>query len=662
LLVICFQLDWLQFRPFTDHKSVGIGINMSGIILPRIRRVASSGFEPIYTDGHLNLTLPPGPFVVLGGNGLGKTTTLQTVVFALAGDVGSDIEEKTEFQWGVSFFKNRLNNSQDAEAEVEFSLGDTVITVRRRMNSKTIRGVKIANKDWIHDSALATEEYEKTVCKAGAYDTFDDFRYLTHRLCYLDESRRSLVWDQGAQLRAVMMICGDTEMEHDFRRLRSLFKETDSELRHTHVDIGALEKRLAQVTASAKSSPTDENAGDSIQLAITQTAELEAELLPLSTKRLKLRDQLVHGRKSLISINSDLETLQTRYNQLEDAFVLKTLRKMEDTSSALALHKLLVHELCPYCTQKAVALATQARVSVSQGKCPICGQQHSANGSDKEIVELRLGITAKTKEQDEFLQIIEKLEDEEAQLIAREIAIKNRLQILITKLPRVQFAEVSGLVGSNPNELRARLRTTKTHYARLEVSKKNLEQEMDEKYKSFSSLCARRLTQLAALAGEYGSRFLGAPCKFVMTPSRERLNLFSFFVPEFEDKKREVPESCSESERFFLDIAFRMAVIMFAGLLSKTRSTFICETPENALDLAYTENVASMFHKFSNDKFSLLLTANLQLGGVAKPLLDVYPKREKLKRVLNLIEKCPLSDVQAKRRKGFMREYRRIIG
>ena len=636
---------------------------MSGIILPKIGRISSTGFEPIFNDGHLDINLPSGPFLLLGGNGLGKTTTLQTIVFALAGDAGSDIEEKTEFQWGASYFKNRLNKPQEAEVEVEFSLSDTKIIVRRRMNSKTIRGVKIDGAAWIHDSTEATAKYEESVCAAGAYECFDDFRYLVHRLCYLGESRRSIVWDQGAQLRIVMMVCGDAEMERDFRKLRATLKETDSELRHTHVDIGSLEKRLSQIETSKKAACSDnEEKSDGIQIAIRQSAELEAELLPLSKMRLKLREKLVAVRKDLIGINNELEHLQITFSQLEDAFVLKTLRGMENSSAALALHKLLVHELCPFCTKKTTALAAQARVAVAQKKCPICGQQHASDVSSDEIGKLRQKIASKTIKQDELQKVLEGIEEEEARLISREVAIKDKLNIIVAKLPRVQFAEVSGLVGSNPQEIRERLRTTRTHYYQLELKKKNLEEDMEEKYKSFSSLCARRLSQLSALASEYGNKFLGAPCNFVMTPSRERLSLFSFFVPEFEEKRRESPESCSESERFFLDIAFRMAVIVFAGLLSKTRSTFICETPENALDLAYTENVAAMFQKFSYDGYSLLLTANLQLGGVAKPLLAAYPKKEKEKRTLNLIEKCPLSGVQSDKKKEFMRVYRGIIG
>jgi DNA repair exonuclease SbcCD ATPase subunit len=340
---------------------------MSGIILPKIRRVSSTGFEPIFSDGRLDLDLPSGPFLLLGGNGLGKTTTLQTVIFALAGDAGSDIEEKTEFQWGASYFKNRLNKPQEAEVEVEFALGDTKIIVRRRMNSRTIRGVKIGGQAWIHDSTEATQKYEEGVCAAGAYECFDDFRYLVHRLCYLGESRRSLVWDQGAQLRIVMMVCGDAEMEREFRKLRSTLKETDSELRHTHVDIGSLERRLSQIETPKKAARSDDDEkGDGIQIAIRISAELEAELLPLSKMRLKLREKLVAIRKELIGINNELEHLQVTFSQLEDAFVLKTLRGMENSSAALALHKLLIHELCPFCTKKTTTLAAQAREAVAQ--------------------------------------------------------------------------------------------------------------------------------------------------------------------------------------------------------------------------------------------------------------------------------------------------------
>lgn len=637
---------------------------MSGVILPQIRRVRIRNFQPLFAEGILNFELPDGPFLLLGGNGLGKTTTLQTIVFALAGEADPRIEEKTEFQWGASYFKARLNDAAEAEIEVEFSLADSLISIRRHLNSKSVRSAKIGDADWIHDSALAGNAYEKEVCQAGGYENFEDFRYLVHRLSYVAENRQSLVWDQAAQLRVVMTVCGDAAMEREFRLLRASLKETDSELRHTNVDIGRLEEHLSRIEPKEKGKTIKSEDGrrDSVIHAVEYATCLEAELRPIEKERIKLRKQLAGARQELAALNQYLEASQSRLSQAEDAFVLGTLRGMENSAAALALHKLIVHERCPYCTQKAAELAKRARDAVTAGLCPICGQNHSVDASVAELRKLRDDISKKTARQDELQLVVNAIEEEEARLISREVTIKDKLNLLVTKLPRVQFAEVLGIVGSDPEELRTRLRTTKAHYARLEVRKRNLQVELSQKYEEFSKFCARRLAQLAALAAEYGAKFLGDKCEFVMTPSRERLSPFSFFVPQFAEKKRELPESCSESERFFLDIAFRMATVTFSGLLSKSRSTFICETPENALDLAYTDNVAAMFHKFSVDKFSILLTANLQLGGVAKPLLRPYPKGEKKHRCVNLIEKCELSDVQAKKRSQFMRIYRQIVG
>lgn len=637
---------------------------MAGLILPRLQRVVLSGFQPLFTDGTLQLDLPDGPFLVLGGNALGKTSMLQTVIFAVGGEADSHVEDRTDLHWGAAYFKARLDNAADAEVLVEFTLKGTAIAITRRMNSKAIRGVRIDGKDWIHDSAEAGERYEEAVCTLGGYTNFEDFRYLVHRLSYLSESRRTLLWDQAAQLRAVMLICGDAQMEQEFRVLRATLKETDSEMRHAYGDIGKLQARLNQLTAAKKAKSTSSSNGSEARTAriAEQSAELEASLSEITRDRLAHRITLTETRRTLGPVNAELERQQTALAEKSDAFVLDTLRGVENASAALALHKLLVHELCPYCTQKSLRLAQTARSAVEQGNCPICEQSQSGAVSNDEIRALRAQISQHVERQDELQGIINTVTAEDAELLSREIETRQRLNALVAKLPRVQFAEVSAVVGTSAQQLRERLTITRAHHARLEARKRNLESELKEKYEHFSTLRARRLQQLGALAAEYGTAFLGDPCEFVLAPSKQRLSPFSLFVPHFADKNRESPDSCSESERFFLDIGFRMALLMLAGLLSSSRSTFVCETPENALDLAYTDNVASMFQKFCVDGFSILLTANLQLGGVARPLLLGFHKTERRRRNLNLITKSELSTVQIAKKAEFAAVYAEIVG
>ena len=61
------------------------------IKLPFITGFRITGFEPIYSAA-ISLELAEGPYVVLGGNGLGKTTLMQAVVYGLAGGLDETIE------------------------------------------------------------------------------------------------------------------------------------------------------------------------------------------------------------------------------------------------------------------------------------------------------------------------------------------------------------------------------------------------------------------------------------------------------------------------------------------------------------------------------------------------------------------------------------------
>ena len=51
-----------------------------------------AGFQPIFR-GDVELTARSGVSVILGGNGLGKTTLMQALIYALTGGVSEEIEE-----------------------------------------------------------------------------------------------------------------------------------------------------------------------------------------------------------------------------------------------------------------------------------------------------------------------------------------------------------------------------------------------------------------------------------------------------------------------------------------------------------------------------------------------------------------------------------------
>src|ERR1035441_4665251 len=94
------------------------------IKLPLITGFRVTGFVPIYSS-EIALDMEDGPYVILGGNGLGKTTLMQAVVYALAGGLDEKTEEIKALRWSSKYFSGRLNPNQieNAQVEVDFKLG-----------------------------------------------------------------------------------------------------------------------------------------------------------------------------------------------------------------------------------------------------------------------------------------------------------------------------------------------------------------------------------------------------------------------------------------------------------------------------------------------------------------------------------------------------------
>jgi hypothetical protein len=137
---------------------------------------------------------------------------------------------------------------------------------------------------------------------------------------------------------------------------------------------------------------------------------------------------------------------------------------------------------------------------------------------------------------------------------------------------------------------------------------------------------------------------------------------FKHYIPHFNGKIRPRPDSCSEAQRFFLDIAFRMAVIDYACSASGQNTTFICETPETALDYSYINNVVSMFQAFIDRKHSLVISSNIQHDSIAGELLKKDRKNKKKSSFINLLEIGQLSDVQKKAKSELDKIAKQILG
>jgi hypothetical protein len=156
----------------------------------------------------------------------------------------------------------------------------------------------------------------------------------------------------------------------------------------------------------------------------------------------------------------------------------------------------------------------------------------------------------------------------------------------------------------------------------------------------------------------YATKFLGSKCTLSESKIEQQIEL-TYYIPEFDGKKRPTADTCSEAQRFFLDIAFRMALIDFANTTGGSGTTFICETPETALDYSYINNVVDMFQAFSDRKQSLLVSSNVQNDSIAGKLVHTAKKKSN---IINLLEIGQLSDVQKKAKPQLDKIAKQIMG
>jgi DNA repair exonuclease SbcCD ATPase subunit len=113
-------------------------------------------------------------------------------------------------------------------------------------------------------------------------------------------------------------------------------------------------------------------------------------------------------------------------------------------------------------------------------------------------------------------------------------------------------------------------------------------------------------------------------------------------VLEVRGSERRDEHQLSESQRFFLDIALRMALIMQMAP-SKSGCLFL-DTPEGSLDIAYEGRAGDMLARFVKEGFQVLMTANINTSRLALRLASQATKeRMHLERMTSWTE---LSEVQ----------------
>lgn len=616
-----------------------------------------------------------GVYCLAGANGLGKTTFLNAINYGLTGVVldpergilsPSEIENENKV-FADQYFTGRIAKADLADAEIEiiFSINKKYFRIIRGFSNrdelKTFEIYTInARKEAI--SLLEANEkspkqlnelYKQHLVSEIGFTDFDYFVFYQLYILTFDETRRMIFWDDRASYNALSIAFNSDPAEAALvPELARKIDKYESNGRNARWQATQIKNKIDELTAKiTKRKPKN------IEVLEKQYNKLFEDLqkYEATLKNNKIEFDAMLRKQSFI--NSEIMQLRGEHTKLFSRYSKPRSKLLESANVILSLKK----QECCLCGSHGNYVVEAIEQTIHKDSCPLC----------KTAIDV-----SNTAEQDELLKIIEKNDaditekNHELERLFQEIDFK---RILLEKI-EVEVETLSSKI-TEFDEDYPDLKLKKTGDEQVDSLVKQYQAQFDHFDKESKAAYRQRdklkpqydkLLQNVELAYKEGEKvfvpifkrlaksFIGYDLE--ISPKRDSRTIK--LILELKDSARTQSSQLSESQRFFLDIALRMSLLIY---LSKPDSpgTMLVDTPEGSLDIAYESRVGNMFAEFATRyNQNLFMTANINASQLLISLAEKCGKdRMTFRRMLDWTD---LSIVQKEGERLFHRVYKDI--
>lgn len=618
-----------------------------------VTRVTIQGADRLYPND-LDWNLAPGINAVIGGTGLGKTTFVYALQFAVFGKLVIDSAERIERE----FFKDRLTKRKGKVLErspplvcVEFAAGSARFAVRRNLLSGELLE---ATCDGV---AVSAKKYEVLLADTvGIKNDFASLSRLQSHLFFFGESRYLLAWENRLQHELINLMMASHATYQQLDELWTKVESADSTARNISAQASRLEKDLGTLSTSESKVAELQTMSDARQLTALRV-ECENRVAAIN-KRISEDETIVASQNEEITrlhaeFHHELAQLEaTQSVDLDDSLLSAALANPTIASvrhSLEAFYRAPHNRGCPCCGRAGIApalstLAEKAAANARAGNCVVCSKPLPSVKSARQPVPQFASQQASTKPLS--LQSL---------LFQREQA-RSR----ITESRTEQASALRALAEAGNSELRhAQQNPAPTHnHMRIAINQLRKRESAAKRERDKYLACLNReLTQtnavfesiqskIATAFKKYASLYLDEPCgvaflKESALPGKRGPQIkapHAAFFPVVSGHTRPSAQALSDAQRSFVDLAFRMAVIDVWHQVTKKTVTMIVETPEGAVDIAYMERVATMIRTFGDQGHTLIITTNLNNAIFLPQVMARWPKAERAEHILNLLD------------------------
>ena len=613
-----------------------------------------------------------GVTVIAGINGLGKTTLLLMILrsftgrYDLTGD-GALQSLSVALPEGpvrlnashLGVFRRRVSDgAANAKVELSASVGDNMITIRRRLDNLSLESLTIDERPVELPTGNDAREtvFQSKLTELIGLSSFVDVLLVLHHVVLFLENRPGALWDTNAQRHLLRALCLDTDDAKRVVELERQLQSADSQARNVHARMTVTERQLTAVLqqeAKAEGVLAELSAEQELLDAeLGEAQRLEAALQECDEQRKRAR--LAYERAKIMREEADGAVERLKYTAL-----LRHFPSMEDTTR-LVLSRIMTDGRCMVCNTSAQERQVELEQQVARGCCPICGAEPKFQDNVVAPHEFDQALLVRQRE-----RAVDARRDEAAQLAELE-DFAGRYKETLSEWERLQES-IGTRTGKN-RQLRARLpdTVTSTEYQNAVRSLRHEHEEWQaqraSRLEELRTLFAARRDVIMAKSSELVEAFtalvqalLSEEVRLVQVEAQPRYleapgpigNRVE--VPAYAAEmtaaarqiltRRDEPSEVSESQRELIDLAFRLALVAVLG----GRSTFVMETPEASLDSIAMERVGTALAKFaSRDGNQLIVTSNLTNTSIITAMFQATEpelgQASRLRRVLNLLD------------------------
>jgi DNA repair exonuclease SbcCD ATPase subunit len=644
-----------------------------GLNLPRPQRIALRNFS-LYDNAPLvEADFGRGVFCLAGANGLGKSTFLAALNYAITGIVADPTRRFESVQeyyrksqpYSADFFRGRIaeRDAPTAQVELLMSVGLREYRIVRGMFDPTglleleIRepsGELETFDEGSIDDAERHDRYAETITADVGLDSFAQLAFLQHFVFTFDERRHLLFWDERVAQAALYVTFGvDIERADRADTLRRTMERADSLARNLQWQATDLRKRLNDVANVL--TPADE-VDDDLALMHQTLQEEQAEVADRV-------DSLEGQVEDVIVRLADGRALQqAAIAEYEFAFRRQILGR-QPANKHPAVATALESSECAVCGAHGPEVERHVAARLRMSVCPLCNTKlpsysedtYATDPSIARLAQLEAQVVERTATVEESMEVLTRLRGALS-------SAKEQAEQLATRLSQFERENEALLLRTSSD---ATLAATATEHFRGQIAdimsrKRQQLDRRNEARRELASLQAELALAYSAAEATFVPRFTDLAREFLGIDLDIRLQTNpggAHLILTVQGTTRRAHDSLSESQRFFVDIALRMALAQQMTDSNQSACLFI-DTPEGSLDIAYESRAGSMFGQFVTSGHQLIMTANINTSQLLRKLATTCgPERMSLMRMTNWTS---LSEVQSSEEQLFDSAYAEI--